>query len=489
MVQQPKKTVHCHQIENEAEGTYVLESDKLDTNGIISNTRRLDGKKNRAGELYRRGKAAMDLHKSDPEKYTTYGTLRGLICKYIFPRNYKIFSKRGKRCERTSTVKSQLCWHHDPESSTSQSKKMRNGKRKIRQKHPCEKLCGRWARKGYRFCTGCLNVWHRDESKQAISKKATKVAKERKEKRSKEIKDYLMGTYDEVFKDSPTLLEKFKQVKEDPNLIDLRDETAIAKTMLAKLLELLAKADKKGSLTPKHTILAIDVIKDVVAVTEKTAGLEEKTKQRISSQQLLAFMIALKHGMERVLITHGVSRVIPEVMGMMGSLPWPGAVSDKELAGHLSDIDEFEVSFRPLVAEVNESGQSGNVMPSTSLVSSNDLANNTDIVDNLVKMQDELVADRQEAIELACADEQAAGALSETTADKEYRKELEVLTVSLKDKVVNLQTEIDELDESIEDIDLTDDERKKIKLKQFEKVVNDSIKPIPMNQVKVNISK
>lgn len=222
-------------------------------------------------------------------------------------------------------------------------------------------------------------------------------------KKEKRLADAVVsGHYERFLEQSPSLLEKYKELKHDPDLCSLTQELAIMKLLLGQVISAMAQAHAKNHvLPPSSASIVFQFISEIANVAAKATDIEQKRAGKMGPAQLTAFLVGLKTGLTQDLREHGLLDAIPVVTDRLATVPWAGdgVVRDRVAGAAIGQVPaDFEVKFRVIKNE----GEDGPAVTESELVSADDAgAINQQILDEketLIKDLNDQLADAREQL-------------------------------------------------------------------------------------------
>lgn len=158
------------------------------------------------------------------------------------------------------------------------------------------------------------------------------------------------GLYDGILEQSPYLLDKYRELKEDPNLLSLTDEIAVTKLLLSSLLSEFARyhAEMQGRINLTTVLSILSAMETLSKIVQRAHDIETKRTGAIGPQQLVAFLIQLKGGIEQDLKSvENPDDALPLINERIAGTKWLGQIGNEELANVIEDAD-FEVMFKTI---------------------------------------------------------------------------------------------------------------------------------------------
>ena len=131
--------------------------------------------------------------------------------------------------------------------------------------------------------------------------------------------------------------------------VELRDEVAVARTLLGEILERLAATHTatSGKLDPTLTAFALQTLKQVAGIVAQAAGIEAKRGDQVLDAARVAILVGqLRGDVERSLRAAHMDAAADVVRDCFERARWTGGLTDEAVSDALKAPLAYDVKFR-----------------------------------------------------------------------------------------------------------------------------------------------
>ena len=147
---------------------------------------------------------------------------------------------------------------------------------------------------------------------------------------------------------APTLAERLAAEIASSD-VELRDEVAVARTLLGEILGRLAVAHSasSGKLDPTLTAFALQTLKQVAGIVAQAAGIEAKKGDQVLDAARVAILVGqLRSDVERSLRAAHMDSAADIVRDCFERARWTGGLTDEAVSNALKAPLAYDVKFR-----------------------------------------------------------------------------------------------------------------------------------------------